>query len=155
MDLDAWQPILIALAVPTLSLLTAILTKDRDPAIYRRLRHSSAALKDAPEGSAARSELDLLVVAQAAKLRSREESRPRQIKWWDLFFAIAVFLVFAAVMWGMIAWTLATWGTPWAWLTTPATVVIGAVGIFFSSAFFGGVTTPREDPRARKTSAQP
>ncbi|WP_353826697.1 hypothetical protein [Agromyces sp. SYSU T0242] len=153
MEPEIWQPIVLALAVPTLTLLTAIASKDRDPAIYRRLRHSSAALKEAPEGTTARSELDALVAAQAVKLRRRESARPRRIKWMDLALAIIAFCVLAAVVWGMIAWTLSAWGGPWAWVALPATVVVGAVGVFMTTVFFSDIVAPAEELESHAASS--
>ncbi|WP_292767651.1 hypothetical protein [Microbacterium sp. UBA3486] len=143
MDMQAWQPILIALAVPVFALVTAVVTKDRDPALYRRLRHSTAALNEVPETSKARDALDLLVVAQAERLRARERSaRRRKMNKANLALAVVLSVASAAIMWGLLTWVFAAWSSPWGWISLVATFVIGLVLVLFVWFGFAQIYDP-------------
>ena len=131
-----WQ-ILVALAVPVLGFLGALVSKDREPGAYRRLKHASEALASAPERTKARDALDQLVAVQAEGLRNKESARAaRSLNPTNLILSIVLAVGGAFAGYWLWAWVQTTAQTPWVWLSVPVTGVVGlAIAVIIGAAF--------------------
>jgi hypothetical protein len=143
-----WQ-IVAAFAVPVLGFLGALLTSNRDPGEYRRLKHAAEALATAPPSSSASTALDELVTAQANSLRNREVARSgRNLNVFNLVLSIVFAAIGAVSAFWLWNWSASVWGTPLAWLVTPLCVVLGLLVALFVGAAFSTIYNP---PAAKKS----
>ncbi|MDF2045175.1 hypothetical protein [Microbacterium sp. Kw_RZR3] len=144
-----WQ-IFVAFAVPVLGLLGSLLTSNRDPGEYRRLKHAAEALSAVPAESAAFDALDKLVAVQAEGLRGRETVRlARNLNVFNLVFAIILGAVGALTAFWLWNWSASVWGTPASWLVAPACVLLALVVALIVGAGFSTIFKPPAPKKPR------
>lgn len=147
-----WQ-IFAAFAVPVLGLLGSLLTSNRDPGEYRRLKHAAEALSTVPTDSSAFNSLDRLVAVQAEGLRGRETVRlARNLNVFNLVFAIILGAVGALTAFWLWNWSASVWSTPISWLVAPVCVALAlAIALIVGAAF----STIFKPPAPRKPRSSP
>jgi Na+-transporting methylmalonyl-CoA/oxaloacetate decarboxylase gamma subunit len=151
-DMDA-QTLQIAtsILVPVLGFLGALANRERMPGLYRKLKHSTSALKDLPaEAANARQALERVVIAQAVAIQAREAtSLTRRLNFSNLTLTIVVSLLIGAGIWGLFNWVAATIGTGWEWLSILTTVVSAVVGLIIVAASFSTLFNPPSEPKKK------
>lgn len=137
-----WQ-LVAALAVPVLGFFGSLLTSNRDPGEYRRLKHAADALGAVPTGSAAFASLEKLVVVQADALRDREAARSkRKLNVPNLVLSIILGIAGACGAFFLWSWSTSTWGSVLGWVVTPVSVVGGLVIALLVGAAFATIYNP-------------
>jgi ABC-type multidrug transport system fused ATPase/permease subunit len=153
MDLEAWQ-VVVALSVPAFGFLGALARRERMPGLYRRLKHSTSALKDLPpEATDARSALENVVVGQAKAIAARESDKlVRKLNPYNVVFSIIISALLLLGAWPLLAWTTATWGQPMSWASVAVTSVYLLLAMTFSAAAFGTIFNPSSQRSPKATS---
>lgn len=150
MDIEGWQ-VVAAIAVPVLGFLGALAARERDPALYRKLRNASTALKDVNPSSDAYKSLDLLVAQQAAQIREREEANGnREFKPISLVLTLLVTVLVAGGLIFLVTWVTQTWGTGWAALSVPALIIGAFFGLLLIMAAVTTVYGEKDKAKAGK-----
>lgn len=87
-------------------------------------------VKDIPQAKAS---INALLDAQARELRQREQARiERRINTANLTLAVLLLVITAAVLYGLLVWTLGWWPLGTGWIPLSLTAV--------ATFFFGGLT---------------
>lgn len=146
-----WQ-ILVAFAVPVLGFFGALLTSNRDPGSYRRLKHSVDALVAVPEESDAHDALEQLVLTQATALKKREE---RRINYANLALAIIISLLAGFGAFWLWSWSAAVWGRGEAWFVLPISFLVGIFILLVVAAAFGNIFNPPSDRKGSTKEGAP
>lgn len=137
-----WQ-LVAALAVPVLGFFGALLTSNRDPGEYRRLKHAADALGSVPAGSAAFASLEKLVVVQADSLRDRESARSkRKLNVANLVFSIILAIGGAVGAFFLWSWSASAWGSAAGWVATPASIIGGLMIALLVGGAFATIYNP-------------
>lgn len=137
-----WQ-IAAALAVPVLGFFGAVVSSNREPGAYRRLKHSVEALAAVQKDSEAYDVLENLVVAQATQLQRREAAKAeRKLNKTNLTLSIVLSVVGAIGGFWLWSWSAAVWDSWAAWLVVPFSVVLGLIIVVFVAAAFGTLFNP-------------
>lgn len=136
--MNEWQ-FLAALAVPIFGLLGALGQKERTPGQLRRLRESSTALKDIPADSEAYAALSELVAVQARAIIARES---RALNVTNLILTLILAAFAGGSTYGLSVWCVSVWGTGWAWVVLPLSVLIALAFMLLVGAAFGTIYTP-------------
>ncbi|MGR2751840.1 hypothetical protein [Agromyces arachidis] len=139
---------IITLGVPILGFAAAIITRaERTPALYRRLRHSAALLKDLPESaSGARHILEEIAELQAGRIQTREARRQSvrgkiSLPWLTAAILLTT-VVTPLVVWALLAWIGGTVESGWIWISAPVAVVSGLLLLFFMLWFWTEALDP-------------
>ncbi|MFS2281378.1 hypothetical protein V2S04_11220 [Microbacterium sp. OR21] len=136
--MNQWQ-FLAALAVPLFGLLGALGQRERTPAQLRRLREASAALKDVPAESDAYNALSELVAVQARAIMVRES---RRLNVTNLVLTLILAAFAGSATYGLSVWCISVWGTGWAWVALPVSVLIALALMLVVGAAFGTIYNP-------------
>lgn len=142
-----WQ-ILVAFAVPVLGFLGALLTSNRDPGSYRRLKHSVDAMVALPKDSNAAKVLEDLVIAQAQQLKRRQE---RQLNYMNLALAIILSVVAGFGAFWLWSWSASVWGRWEAWLVIPFSATAGLFIAILVAAAFSTIFNPPASGKGRES----
>jgi hypothetical protein len=143
-----WQ-IAAAFAVPVLGFLGALLSGNREPGGYRRLKHAADALAAVPAGSSAATALEELVEAHANALREQEAARQaRHLNIFNLVMSIVLGVLGAFAGFCLWTWSAGVWGSPWGWVIFALAIVLGLCIVLLVAAAFG---TIYNSPATKKT----
>jgi hypothetical protein len=156
-DPEVWQVVVSAL-VPTLTLVGVLLTRaERTPALYRKLRHSSTALKELPADLVdAREAVAKLVVLQAERIHQRETTQVplrQRIDWYMAGWAIGGTVVTPVLVWGLWAWAAGA-GSDWAFGIYTASILLAILGVFVSVGWWREALNPPSPKQPLKDDAQ-
>lgn len=148
MDPQIWQAA-AAVAVPALGLMGGLLSRDRAPGMYRKLRHATAAIRDLPaDAQEARGALEGVIVQQATAIRDREaHALTRRLNVTNVVLSVILTLFVAALMLPLISWVTSVWGTGFIWLVGPAGVILMLFGALLVGAAWATIFSP---PKPRK-----
>jgi hypothetical protein len=144
-DLAVWQVIVSAL-VPILTLVGVLISRaERTPALYRKLRNSSTALKEVPaELVEVREAIAKLVVLQAERIHQQETSHiplRRRVDWYMAGWAIGGTFVTPVLVWLLWAWA-AEAESDWALGLYTGSVLLAILGVVVSIQWWKEALNP-------------
>jgi hypothetical protein len=143
-----------AIAVPLLGVLGAVL-KSLGSRHTKRIGHHADLLAKLTDAPAAHERMQALLSKEVAWLDERVTGRlSRKLNGGNVFLAIVLSVLSAALFYFLAAWVVATAGTPWAWASGIASGVLGVCLVVLVAAGFSTIYDPPKTAEERRAAKE-
>lgn len=143
-----------AIAVPLLGVLGAVL-KSLGSRHTKRIGHHADLLAKLTDAPAAHERMQQLLGKEVAWLDERLTGRlSRKLNGANVFLAVLLAALSAALFYFLAAWVVATVGTPWAWVSGITSGFLGMCLVVLVGAGFSTIYTPSKTAEERRAARE-